>query len=500
MKLVNAKKMTEIDYNSTNDFGIPSIVLMENAGIRLWDQFCQDFCIDDPPSTLNLVFFCGSGNNGGDGLVMARQAWNQGHFNISIIVSKDPESGHFSESCQANLNICLALGIPYFIFGQGPYDICLAEADIIFDCLCGTGIVGSLKDTYEEMVEEINDSSAQVVAVDVPSGLGDLFKRGFPVVEADYCYTLGLPKESLFKPAARPICGTIEIVKIGFPAVLTDDKEILAELGQWDEAAYSASQIADVAYKNSRGHVGVFAGALGTLGAALLSAQGAGRSRAGLVTLNVDNELYGAAAAATQGIMVVPLEEDIDTSRFNSLLVGPGWGQNGRSKLLSDLMASGLPGVLDADGLRLWFESGCQIPRVPWIFTPHPGEMALLTGASKQDLLDDPQPHGLELARKSGSVICFKSHVLWIFAPDGRIKVVDGMNAALGTGGTGDILGGIMAGLLANGLDNFDAAWIGASLHQEAGLRCRKLKGWFLAEDLLPFISQISEELGTHFE
>jgi NAD(P)H-hydrate epimerase len=196
--------------------------------------------------------------------------------------------------------------------------------------------------------------------------------------------------------------------------------------------------------------------------------------------------------------MVKPFGEDDspELDRFTGLLAGPGWGRAARMEILKRLLSTRCGGVLDADALTLFAEQGPAPPAVPWVLTPHPGEMARLTGKSKKEILEDPLGVSRYLADKTGCVVVLKAHVVFIVAPDGRFTVVDGMNAALGTGGSGDILAGIIAGFLSSGMEPYEAAWRGTALHQEAGKIQRQEGGWFLAEELLPHISRLLGKLG----
>lgn len=181
-------------------------------------------------------------------------------------------------------------------------------------------------------------------------------------------------------------------------------------------------------------------------------------------------------------------------------MVGPGWGKSGRWSLLEKLFDSNLPGVLDADGINVLSESENKFqknqvyPDGRWVFTPHPGEFERLSGINKDVFMLSPLSYLKETAEKYGAVIVLKSHVTFIAAPGGDYSIVDGMNPAMGTGGSGDILAGIIAGFLAQGMEPYKSAVSGVVLHQNIGRACFKEKGWFLAEDLLPYISSTLEK------
>jgi len=506
MKLVTAAEMEEIDRRTSDEYGIPPLVLMENAGIRIWEAFLLDLkqglyrCESSRPETLRLVFLCGGGNNGGDGMVMARQGWNSRFKRITVVLSSDPDQNQFSSSAAAQLNICRNLGIPLIngIKDPGAARAALEDADLIFDGMTGTGVKGELRPPLKDMAERINGFGTDIAAIDIPSGLGDQYRYGYAAVRASVTYTVGLPKLSLYLPAARTFAGTVRIVPIGFPETLTKDPLLAGDLAGWEDFTKGFPLPGEESYKNIRGHLGVFAGSRGGLGAARLASQAGGRSLPGLVTLYVDPDLYSPAASFSGGVMVKSLDENEPpgTERFTACLAGPGWGRVSRKGLLERLLSSPCGGVLDADGLNLYADMGLPPPSVPWVLTPHPGEMVRLTGKDKKTILEDPLEACRFLSKKTGCVVVLKTHVVFIVAPDENFTVVDGMNAALGTGGSGDILAGIIAGFLASGMAPHEAAWRGAVVHQEAGRRQRLEGGWFLAEDLLPRISRIVGQRG----
>lgn len=544
MKIVSALDMAEIDRRSGEEYGLSAPVLMENAGIRLWDEFKKHHGSGgepgDPHRRRLLVFLAGRGNNGGDACVMARQAWIEGWTNQVVIhaggsggsaggsgVSGDPAS------CQKS--ICRNLGIPLYSW-EDDREICagaIRRGDFLFDGLCGTGIRGALRPPLPEIMAAANASDARRIALDLPSGLGDSWRRDFPVFRAHSTYTIGLPLTCLYLPQARTYAGDITVVPIGFPRELTEDPKIPGELAFWEARRETIAPVPRSAYKKTRGSCAVFAGSQGTPGAGLLCSQAAARSRAGLVSLFLPGEFAAASAAAAPGIIARPWSpldspggEDFSLEGYSAILAGPGWGLDHparRKAWLARFFESGLPGVLDADGLRLFAEmeapgrvsgsqdapssgplpgvpagtavpGGAAVPGVPpgrWVFTPHPGEFAGLTGLDVPEILADPLPPVLDYADRTGAVVVLKANVTWIGAPGGNYWVVDGENPALGCGGSGDVLAGVIAGFLAAGMDPRDAAVTGVCLHQELGKRVFRRRGWFMAQDLLPEISGI---------
>ncbi len=340
----------------------------------------------------------------------------------------------------------------------------------------------------------MNGLSCLRVAIDVPSGLREGYLPGEPCFRADLTLTIELPKLCLYSPAGRLCCGDIRIVKTGFPESLTQDPSIPGELITPADIPTLLPRFPQDAYKNTRGHLAVFAGAEGTTGAAVLSAGAAGRSMTGLVSLFIDRELYAQTAPRLSSVMVRPLDRNLplEAGRFSAVLAGPGWGREGRGALLKGLIDSGLPGVLDADGIDALKGLLPAKLKGRWIITPHIGEFSRFTGLPKDAVLADPVSAGLSCARDTGAVVVLKSHLTFIASPEGRYAVFDGMNPAAGTGGSGDVLAGSIAGFLSCGLSPWDAARLGVLVHGKAAARCFAERGWFVAEDLLPYLSRIA--------
>ena len=493
MKIVSPDSMSEIDKQSIESFGIPGVLLMENAGIKCW-AYINDYIIEACPANRNIVLVAGSGNNGGDVLVIARQAWISGFRTIKIVLMSDKGNDMVS----LHKKICKNFGIPILIYGKDDNEVTstISSSGIIVDGITGTGLKGVLKGAAASVVSLINSSSAVRISIDIPSGLGEKFKPEYPVIKADITLTIDLPKTVLYYPVMRPFAGRIVVLSIGFPPSLLETPSGAGEL--YTSEDLNLPGIPDWAYKGTRGHTAVFAGREGTVGAAVLSATAAGRARSGLVTLFIDSSVYNEAVPQFKSVMVRKLDysgDDLSLDSFTSLLAGPGWGRCDRGPLLRKLLDSGLPGVLDADGLNVLsdlkdeFQKNPGSPECRWVFTPHPGEFERLSGVDKDVFLLSPVPYLRKAAVEYNAVIVLKSHVNFIVTPGGDYSIVDGMNPAMGTGGSGDILSGIIAGFLAQGLDPYKAAVGGVVLHQNIGRVCFREKGWFLAEDLLPYIS-----------
>jgi NAD(P)H-hydrate epimerase len=497
LKLVSSAEMALIDRKAENDFLMPSILLMENAGIKAVHFLVQTAWKGSIPDGL-FVFLAGRGNNSGDAFVMARQFMMEGKHELVIILADGtPE---LESLPGVNLEICRSLGIPIIDYktSEAQSRDLLSGSLFIFDGLTGTGLSGEIKEPLKSLIGFINTLPQPKIAIDVPSGVSDEFQNGFVALKADLTLTMGLPKRCLYLPAARPFSGTIVTIEIGFPPQLVGDPVIQGELLQARDFFSLLPPLAPESYKGTRGHLAVFAGTRGTTGAAALAAQAAGRARTGLVTLYTDPDAYPVIAAQLSSIMCRPVTKETTADKkivgqYDALLIGPGFGLTVEKRsLFQELYAIPLPKVIDADGLTIL--STLQADELPAanaavILTPHPGECARLAGKSAAAVLSDPLETALSVSKRFQAVCVLKSHVTFITEPAGRYAVIDGMNPALGTGGSGDVLSGIIAGFLSQGIEAYTSARLGVLLHAKLGEYVFSQKGWFLAEDLLPYIS-----------
>jgi len=498
VKLVDSAAMAVLDGRARDEFLFPSILLMENAGLKAWNLMRREAWGDRTPGGC-VVFLAGPGNNGGDAFVMARQCLLEGGKPVLVLAGGEPGA---AGAARDNFLLCGKLGIPRLSWPEREGEIrgFLGGATWVFDGIAGTGLRGPLRPNAASLAAVVNSSPAQVVALDVPSGVGDGFRAGWPAVRASFTLAIGLPKTCLYLPAARPLCGRIRVVDIGFPPALTADPAIPGELLDDGSGARLLPAVPLDAHKATRGSVAVFAGSPGTTGAAWLASSAAARARAGLVSVYLDPATYPLLASRFVSVMAKPWHpgheaDGFEPARHQALLVGPGWGTGSdREAPLDRLVSCGLPGVLDADGITLYarMASAREAPGLDgrWVLTPHPAEFARLTGIDRETLLADPLPAVLEAARRLGAVIALKGSCTWIAAMDGRYAVWDGMDPAMATGGSGDVLAGIIAGILAGGVDPFTAARAGVCIHALAGRLARAASGWFLAEDMVNRVSE----------
>ncbi|MDR0709632.1 MAG: bifunctional ADP-dependent NAD(P)H-hydrate dehydratase/NAD(P)H-hydrate epimerase [Spirochaetaceae bacterium] len=517
--LVSAAAARELDGEAARDWGLSPFALVEAAG-RNCARCLVQWLDRRPrqwfglfPSSFRVTALAGSGNNGADALVLLRALVLEHGLlpqNAAALLNRLPEPDENSPRAGA-VRALQAMGIRVLPWEDGvescasAYAEALLEAPrIIIDGIAGTGLSGPLRDLPLDMARAVNrarEASAGrageknnacagerplVVSIDVPSGIGDGFKPGWPVVASDAVLAVEPAKLALYKPAARPFAGTILHVGGIFPAALVK-KYSEAELVEWESARGRIPAVAPDAYKYTRGVAEIRAGSAGSAGAARIAAKGAQAAGAGLVRLAVDAALYPVLAASAGGIMVFEAgggADDPGRFRPDALLLGPGWGGDpGRKEALEAairLEGDGTPLILDADAIAL---AKGRVFHGNTILTPHPGELANFAGVSREELADDPFSILRRVSREVNAVILFKTAVLIAAAPEGsgcRFAVIDGMAPVLGAGGSGDLLAGLCAGIAARaraqsfragaGVDAGTGAPVGAGGQAEASI------------------------------
>jgi NAD(P)H-hydrate epimerase len=483
IRLVACAEASRLDLATSSGAALPPLLLMEDASLRLWQAAQGIAKARGAGSTRLLLAVCGSGNNGGDALALLRHARFSGLLRVAAILTKAP--GGLSAVHAASLE---ALGVELLSWTEDrpACERLLAEAAVIVDGVSGTGLSGPLRGSGASLVEAANAAArsggAAIVSIDLPSGLSDSFEPGWPVAAASWTLSVEPRKACLYYPAARDSCGEIVPIEGVFPA----DAAVApaARLLEAEDLLSLAPLPPDSAYKGSRGRVAVFAGSEGASGAAVLASRSCLAAGAGIAALYASPELYPIVAPMLDAVMVKKSGEGAaDLSRYDALLVGPGWGRGeGRKAELARLLATGLPAVLDADAIYLYralVDSGFR-PSAPLVLTPHPGEFAALTGTGPEAALASPPARLAETARALRATIVLKSHVTWLASPEGELAVWDGRESGLGTAGSGDVLAGLAAGLVARfPALAFSAARAAVIAHGLAGRRARASLGWF---------------------
>lgn len=511
MKIVTSEQMRQIEHSCAG-IGLPAPVLMENAGRAVAEQVRL---ILGKVEQANILLLIGPGNNGGDGLVAARHLHDQGAA-VSVYLFSD-------RAGDANLGLVRQRGIDCVPASQDEglarLDRMLAPAGCVIDALFGTGKVRPLQGAIREALGRVSarkqKSALQIIAVDLPSGLdADSGAVDPACLKADHTITLGLPKPGLFLFPGAARVGRLSIADIGIPGHLTES--ITTEMITAGWARDTLPERPMDANKGTFGRVLVVAGSTNYTGAACLACNGAMRAGAGLVTLAAAASLHPIMAAKLTEITHLPLPESSPGTiaaeaaplleplyqRYNVLMAGCGLGQSRSvSQFIADaLLRPGPPAmVLDADALNAlaavpeWWR---QMPAGA-VLTPHPGEMARLCQCSVEDVLRDRIGTAIRMAQRWGQAVALKGAYTIIAAPDGRCRVNPLANPGLASAGTGDVLCGVIAGLMAQGLAPFDAAALGAYLHGLAGeaVSVRLGDAGIVASDLLPELPGVMKRL-----
>lgn len=498
MKVLTAAQMREADRLTTERYGIPSSELMENAGTAIADFLREKF--PDLPRGKVLVL-CGKGNNGGDGMVVARLLKNSG---ASPVVFLFANPGSVEGDAAANLKRWQqGLGELYVVTSEAEWEsvrAALAEADLVVDALLGTGLRGPVEGLLGAVIEDLNRARAKrrgqtvVVAVDMPSGLAsDAQDFGGPVVNADYTVTLTAPKVGQLVLPHSTCCGTLLVKDIGTPPELLDSDSHLKT--HWIEPAeFRALPLArdPAANKGTYGHALVVAGSLGKSGAAILSARSALRSGAGLVTVATPQDVLPIVAAGMPEMMTAPLAateagtpslRNLDYGKFAELLrgksvlaIGPGLSmQQETQQFIRQVVGQvELPIILDADGLNAYAglaDTLNERKSAALVLTPHPGEMARLLGTTVKEVQARRLDVALEAAGRWRAHVILKGYHTILATPSGHAYINTTGNPGMATGGTGDALTGILAGLTAQfGVEDWARVLsLGVYLHGLAG-------------------------------
>ncbi len=501
MKIVSAEQMREIDRRCA-EAGLSSETLMENAGLAVARE-AREFLED--VAGRSILVLVGPGNNGGDGLVAARWLSDWGaRVRVYLYRRRTKED--------RNLELLRQRGLPCIDlpseFPEG-FSQLLSSADMVIDALFGTGKLRPLGEDVRGVLEQVKKAKeAQprltILALDLPSGLdADTGAVDPACLAADITVTLGYPKlGQFFFPGAEKI-GRLRVADIGIPSALAE--HITTELLTADAVGALLPQRPPDANKGTFGRLLVVAGSINYIGAAYLACEGAMRVGTGLVTLATPRSLQPTLASKLTEVTYLPLPEgepglldpeaaEVLKARlqdFDALLLGCGLGQSpGAMTVVESLIFSPLPALIDADGLNLlsripqwWERLGSKV-----VLTPHPGEMSRLTGLSIGEIQKERLETALHFAARWRAVITLKGPHTVISSPEGKANISPFINAGLASAGTGDVLSGATAGLMAQGLPPFEAASCGVYLHGWAGEVVREELGdaGMMASDLLP--------------
>ncbi|MFA0732732.1 MAG: hypothetical protein LKKZDAJK_001969 [Candidatus Fervidibacter sp.] len=468
LPLVTASESRQLD-QLAEQAGVPSIVLMENAALRLAEVVQQHFELDPPK---RIVVVCGKGNNGGDGLALARHLHNIG-FSVQAFLLADPNE--LKGDAAINFRAATQLGVPVQPL-PSPEDLChliepLRRADLVVDALLGTGIVGEVRGISADAIPLLNEHACRILSVDVPSGINsDTGEVCGVAVRADATVTLGAIKLGLMLFPAADYVGDLFVGSLGVPETLFASLNIRRFVTTHELVAQALPPRHPNSHKGNYGRVLVVGGAPGMTGAALLAGKAALRSGAGLVQVALPKSLNLAAEAAALEVMSFPLPEtDAGTIAPEALsaltprldwadviAVGCGISRHERTQTFVRQLVAQVdkPMLIDADGL-IALAGHTDLLRkrqALTVLTPHPGEMAALLKTTTEEVQRDRVGIALHATETFHAIVVLKGARTIVAAPDGALFVNPTGNAGMATGGMGDVLTGIVASLLAQRL------------------------------------------------
>lgn len=486
MRVLNTQQMREADRQAIEAVGLPSAVLMENAGRQVVAAMESAF---DALATMRVAVVCGRGNNGGDGFVVARVLLDRGVAARAVLIGS---SSSLKGDARANFDALRALGVDVLeVADAGAWELHGADVldtDLIVDALVGTGLRSPLSGLTQTVVEDINAAAAPVVAIDLPTGLSaDTPDLIGPAVSATLTVTLGAPKLPLVLPPGEQVSGTLVVADIGIPAAVIREVE-----GPWVELLTKDAMRALVpiraqqSHKGDYGHALIVAGSPGKTGAGVLAARAALRSGAGLVTLATPASCVPLVAPHGPEFMTLALPEDADGCVSPSaaeivldfdadvLAIGPGLGRTeGVRRFVRALVEqTGAPLVLDADAVMAFAGEADRLiapDGVDLILTPHPGEMAALVGLSAEDVQANRLAVARDFATTHRAHVILKGHRTLVAAADGQTYINLTGNPGMATAGSGDVLTGAVAAWLGQLMDAEAACRLAVYLHGLAG-------------------------------
>ncbi|MBN2105055.1 NAD(P)H-hydrate dehydratase [bacterium] len=480
--LLTTAEMREMDRKTIEEVHIPGLLLMEHAGAALAECVLE---ILEETDGQHVGVVCGKGNNGGDGFVAARLLFTQG-WAVSVFLAGNPKE--IRGDALVNFQALKGLEIDIFPLESKKDLSKLHHLDLVIDALLGTGISGEVTGFIAEIIDTLNQIDVPVVSVDVPSGLHcDDGQVSGACIEADATVTFGHLKRGLVVPPGRDLAGIVDVADIGIPSSVTDSVDIKTWLFELTDCLESLPSRPASAHKGNFGKAAVLAGSRGLTGAAALASLAALKAGGGLVVLGCPVGVNAILESKLTEVMTRPLPEteqgtlslsaEVEVQHLldwsDVLAIGPGLSQEMETQALirKTIVDFKRPAVVDADGLNAIaghtdLFKDCQSPL---IITPHPGELARLTDVHISDIVSNP----IEVARKWSvewqCVLVLKGAPTVIGLPDEHVYVNNSGNSGMATAGSGDVLTGLIAGLLAQGCSVREASLCGVYLHGLAG-------------------------------
>lgn len=503
MWVVTPMQMREIDSYTIKSMGIPGIVLMENAAVRMTEEILKDY---GSVVNRNIFLFAGKGNNGGDAFAVARHLCNGGaNAVVFVLAAKKDITG----DARTNLDILEKMGVETVEVLDssklGDISARLDGAHLVVDGIFGTGLKGGIKGFISDVVKLINEKNKPVIAVDIPSGVnGETGEAGEECIKAYKTVTFGFPKFGHFLHPGCDFVGELITVDISIPSGVICNFDIKSSALEGETISKLIPKRNRNSNKGDYGRTLVITGSQGMTGAGCLAGTAALRSGTGLLYLGVPRTLASIYESnLVEGITIALEDEDTGSltgacipeilkllEKMDAVAIGPGLSAKESVKdVVTDVIENcRVPLVVDADGLNLISKDLSVLTRskAPIVLTPHPGEMARLMGIGISEVQSSRVNTARGFSQKWGVVTVLKGSRTIVAAPDGRVFINLTGNSGMATGGTGDVLTGIIASLIGQGSNPVDAAVVGVYLHGLCGDRAANKKGEYglIAGDL----------------
>jgi NAD(P)H-hydrate epimerase len=514
VRVTTAEEMRQLDRLAIGDYGIPGVVLMENAGAQVARILWQEY---PDLRTWRVAVLCGRGNNGGDGFVVTRYLHHMG-VPVQAFLVANPET--VQGEARVHVEILRRLGmVPQVVStteaAQALGDQ-LAAYDLLVDALLGTGLKAAVSGPVQALISAMNAAGKPIVAVDIPSGLSaDSGTILGDHVKADLTVTMALPKRGLLLYPAANYVGRLVVADIGLPASVRDHAAVSCHWLEAQEMAALLQARPEDSHKGTYGHVLIIAGGLGKTGAGALASMAALRAGAGLATFALPKSLNAAMEAKLTEVMTLPLPEvgqgllGAEAAKLildglggrSALVIGPGLGTHPETvRCVCDVLRQvRLPVVVDADGLNalaMQPELFGEI-RAPLVLTPHPGELGRLQRTSTTAIQADRLAAAQAMARSSGAVVVLKGAHTVIADPQGSLWINSTGNPGMATAGTGDVLSGMIGALLGQNYTASTAACLAVHAHGLAGDLAAAAVGQrsLLAGDVLEALPRAFQQL-----
>jgi len=461
MYLASSAHIKQLDNIASKEYNIPVSQLMENAGRSIYEKIKENF------SEKSFAVFCGKGNNGGDGLVVARLLKEDG-CNVKIYLTD--EYSELSDASKVAYDKLKESEAEFLKITDS-----VDEDAVIIDALLGISVSGEPRGEIKTAIDKICSLKNKVISVDIPSGLSaDSGKASGSVVKADFTYTLALDKIGLNVYPGVTLSGKKEVLDIGIPNEALLNLQFKNYLTDKEMAKSYLIKRKPDGHKGDFGKVGIIGGSPSMCGSVCMAANAALRSGAGLCYVFVPEEIFDTVSIKlTEAIVLKESEIPNYLDKLDSIAIGMGYSQNGKIKHIMKMVMQKFtkPVVIDADGINFLAKNQgiLKSKKCPAVLTPHPGEFSRLTGLSIDEVNSNRIFLASKYANELSSVVLLKGAATVISSVDGEIRINLTGNSGMATAGAGDVLSGIIAGLLAQGMNTFNSASIGAYIHGMSG-------------------------------